>query len=719
MDKIQDIQLKFVEAFKNLDFRVLENTQSLSGLQALFLNRLTPKEILEAFEVGFLPPDLISDSQRKVIELQAYQQEIFEEVGTILRGIGTAVQLLNEVSYVIDIPKDVLEIANTAVSLGNILYSTGTAFSAVGGGVQGVAGVFTLISGVLSGVLRPFGGGRRRRSGASQSQSQILKNQKVLFENQKQISGFLFSVLFGGLRRLFGGGSDESESQKQILKNQKALLENQKQILENQKAIFEGLRAVTRNQEVILSNQERLFERQTHMLRFLERILENQGLMFESLNEKLDVQHKEMVSHFVSLHNLVGSLAFQDFNNCIDLVYTLKQEKVGSDANFLGYKDYQRILNSHPRFVESCFTGILHRTSMSGAKFDQFFVLKNDLSGTGHRIFSSNFLKQRDKEEFLDFYSSALSLFQEHYEMIGAKNLHIATEQLSLVSEDFLDLDQKLKEMSSQEKTFFGSLFFRFDRMKDFLHTPALATNFYYVLEMLPFLEMVDHRSNRVLDYEEMIQQPIRKEGLRVLERLRLMVKIHLAQWNLLSGDLLLPILSEILLDSNHPSQSEVKSLLESAGKRSPLSKNFVLYVIRRALKEMQGEGHSDIPFNLYKEAYESYDVEALNFLITYASKNKERYKVELDESFTYQLIGSEDLSFPLPNPSQVEKGEFVKAIASSESLFFDLLRELNEKIDESLLDHKLSGELTEEEQSLMNRMLFFEFEEGFLGEAG
>ena len=658
---IERRQEVIVEYIENVDLRVTSNTHKITniqldvnnlqsnvdGLQILSYENMSPKERLSAFNRGLLPENMISESDREKLEIQADQQESLEDFGTLVTNIGGAVTIANNLNHIVNLPEGLLEAANTVSQLGSLSFNAAASFASgnIFGGVVALTGLFGL--------------GKKKDNGM-----------------QKAIQG---------------------------------LFEGQKKILESINTLSEGQANIMNNQQKILDS--------------IGQVLVNQEMIYTKLNEKIDRYQEENRASFENLETLmqavsrkIDAVAFAEIALCDDIVKLLNEEKRNHSNQQLRYSQYQSILNSYPITLQKCVSGIFERTSIRGDNIDGFLLLKNHLDYPSERFFPRSF-NVFETEDFLRrIYDPALFLFIEHHNLLHGDNLlHSSIESMSESSGSYHEITMKLNDLSNGESR--ARVFdenFNSGLLRDYLSPYSLIEIAPYIMNVYPFLDVLNLETYEIPDYNVLIRHAgrnNRRDGFLILKKLQKLVRLSLIQENIISGDLILPIYYHILMDEDHPDQNIVKNILASAGPRSILIKNLTRFVVLKELEKapnLNAEGNMTTnPIQAYLNAFNEHDLPVISELL-----NNE-YNINILNGFEagafwnlifptnqYLTFSLSDINFLLPKPFEIESEKF------EHTHFYNTLLELSYAIDEQVLDYVFADELPEEEQYLLNKTL-------------
>ena len=583
-ESMQVSQKTILEAFEAISEYTVENRGFITenreaiidlqgdvgNLQVLAFLNMTATQKLEVFEQGLLDRNMISKADYERLEIESFKEKLVENVSIFLENTGYVVSTINDLNVVIDLPEDLVQGVNVAY----------TVMSSTGQIAAGIASKNPLM--ILAGVASLF-------RLFDDSDDNLRETMEAVFENQKELAEAIQTL---------------AENQVEIVET---FSENFETLFENQGKIVESITELAQNQNVLFQNQQKLFTSFNNFVTHQSEVNSDLNARIEEYRRQFLIYYDRLNTRLSHFRSMTRSLMDQDFRNCIDIVEALQEEKRNHLNRPLSYSQYSKVFNGHVLIVKRCFNGILQRTS-TNIKVDDYFLLESYIDEPlFSEVFSfpveevGDFLTQVYNPALFLFLNNAHILFEnfdqnQDSDQVQGQDffqdhlqqdfLQVAIQELAKPSGNFLSLEMKLSSLPSQE----AKIQIHPTLMGKYIASLALIRNLPYILEIYPFLSLVNP-STYELPIRELLLENLsnesyihRQEGLVVLERLKKIVTISRAQQNLISGNLLLPILHAILLNSNHPHFDRAKALIKSSGLESPLVKNLALYILKKAL---------------------------------------------------------------------------------------------------------------------------------------
>jgi len=531
LENIQSAQDELRSGLEDMQERMGQTERGVANVQKYLFSTMSPERQLAALRQGWFSgmDDADREALEKEIELVKKRKEFEENVASYLKGAG---ELYNIASN-LGVEGPFMEDAAKAIQIGNSAFNAYTAFATgnVLGGISAASSIF---------------GGSGRDAGAERH-AQLVR---------------LLQGLYGRLDV--------------IERKVDALIEGQQRIVENQQRIY--------------------------------------GALID-ISEKLSENHQEVMNKLQDIHDdilynrkIILNDVKTDYGQCTDLIYYpgMGRREADSAVAQIIKKDPEKLLIStaqgvYPQIsdpnsfiqklnrdykptITTCLNILDELQSVSGEFSSLFWLETHEKSRVGGtRTYVDSYIDSTYSPVLSLLYSS--QFLEDHPLDSRIGSLLIPTNSINTLSRKLT------KPVTGWESHFakdqaVGSA----ESLMQRLLAPAVVKwHVDYVLD-LHFYNMLFYQSNNSYELhtvEELIDQAEPSErGFTWLRRAMYLTDIAIAQQNLLGGDVLLPIISEVFDRQNSDTSNEQKQrfgLAELALKSNViLAQNFVMYKLRQ-----------------------------------------------------------------------------------------------------------------------------------------
>lgn len=630
--------------------QLASQAKDLSFVKEFMYGQMSPAEKLHALRAGMVGIPQGSEEYKKEVkkqELVVKQQEFIATSQSILSGANAALTLLSSdfVRETFGISESTLKTISTTIRVGETALNVFANITS-GNWVGAATSVFSL-----------FGLG------------------------QRDIAGERHQEVMNGIREI---------------------QENQAKLFKNQEIMSKQLEAIMDTQKVILESQQKIWDR-------IGDVINNQKITFDAivkLGERMSENHQEVMKKLAEIEHLVRySIHLQKFQLSQDAE---RAWRVIDERQKMGRSITWRELRGHYQRSKDDYTHSL-------AALRDFFVrppegslhpvlcLKgsvNDIEADSENHRNPNFRLRTQG------YEPLLKLFYEYSERSRDQSL----VSLTLPSRTLSSLQVKWEKRSELPIETSGLALikrhiFEPGSFLDISSIHRYGTFLFELQKYLPFLdgfEMFQTARDFIKSIPGNVQPP---NGIRELEMLEHMVSFAIAQQNLLSGDLIIPYLSEVLSD-HMQGKPEVK------GKVAEITGVLANHDTGRLYNQF-------LERNLSKWLIKHHLLgNHLSYILAWNIEGDRTYlkevfpqgwhfrwfeKEDTGKDRGWYLVIQEDekdlLFLPLPSPASLKAGVLEYAYN------FEILIELKRHVVEALLDYQMEKVIPQEQHALLRKM--------------
>jgi hypothetical protein len=652
-------------AIKQNQFDIAENRTHIHSLARHNLMRMSPKEQLKALELPVFDK-AVTEPEKAAIKVHAQQQQQLEDLQYYANGMGSIAMIANNIG----LPTEVTQVLNKTAGIASSLVSSIANFTA-GNYLGGIAALSSIL-GFIDNRESPETIIMKNQAKIMEGIKGVLDGQKILSANQERI--------MTGIKGLF-------EGQKAIIKNQGTMLEGIKEILkgqgilaDNQAKIINGINSLFEGQKLLLEGQQALFDNQKLVLENQQKITETLIKVGTTLSEQIQQNQDEIFKRFDRLERnqefLVKLNRWQivnQFHACerierlltMDLPTFIKTKTVTdltTVIHFINEKinDNTAINNRW----QNCQQGILGLTQMTDQDFNIAYQLNSFIgeSTTG------------DVQIFMEkVYQPLLAILFTHlknHDAIQALfNPAMTIKQLETKS-----FDITVKNHNRLTEKQWLSL------MRHPLHSQTVLKDMQRILRIYPLLDAsIDN--NKIAFHPVQNFNLNNSSGYELLKELAILIDFTIAMETLIGGDLLLPILDQMIWAGEKPEREKAVNIL----KHNPLlSKNFTLYTLQKHLTEPSTVAG-------YAYAYQITDnLEPMNEVFKAPLKNK----FTVDQTW---FLNIDELKLAMPEPNELLAGKLIYFPT------IDQLIKLRKQISQALFDYEFfATHLTATQQQML-----------------
>jgi hypothetical protein len=474
--------------------------------------------------------------------------------------------------------------------------------------------------------------------------------------------------------------------------------ERHKEIMDALANIYQKLDIIEQKIDFLIKGQEQILKNQQQTFEALITISKQIDANQKEVREKLEAIHKDIIYDRQLLNNYV----ITKYTNCYRMIVndptsTKPDTLINTEINkFPAYDELTGLCNkwSSNGDINGCFDIISQVRKLNGTFDNPIFNLKSSEDPNNYKwvqLFIEkvhdpliSFIEQDTSISGLTINQKRTSLFVP---IITAKGLDAKIQQIKALK---LDLSTRYTTTS------FPNSF------KVNIATPlwfeAVERHINFILNIHYYRMVINRTTNQPYPKNNLVNSNVNTVGYEDLKNGLALLDYAIAQQNMYSGDILLPILGAIL--DNHDSLNlkkieEANSLLNT---NSLLANNFILYKFR---KEVLATSN----FINYEFGYKSHD----NFTFSLNFKNnwnlewndnaKDTSGISIPKGWSTK-IGNQYYSVPTPEDLQEGKLAYSQDIQSLINLKTRLLEEID--------TYEIYNSLSQEERKSFNILNLF-----------
>ena len=443
----------------------------------------------------------------------------------------------------------------------------------------------------------------------------LLKGEDLKKANEVISIAMNATKIISGAARAYSG---DPMGAMDVLVGASALLGKKKNDPENMRhaQIMKAFGQVFRNQRQIINNQEKIYDIQVKTYKLIAQVYRYSKESFSFLNERIDVMLGNQAS---ILGNIIEfSDLKEELNSCGEFLntrFSCRYEYLEGNGNInlcLSQIEKQRPVGDFRDFFIP-FSKQMTSTVVRGqfSNFDALVEhfkdedniyayqdckhgLKSILSHDFHPIFKS--ISYPKKGTFASYneafvspvYRPLLDLAKKYmmYDTKSANQFYVSllmphekNKKLSLKHQNIIRIHKDKEEYDLLTYDQIN------DAMTDLIYTSALDVYLSYFTEISSYWDITTRSMEEVLsrsEIQKLSKRRVSRDIKNSYHKLAKLVNISVAQQNLLSGDIMIPLLSKILKHgAKHPDFSLVIKALKN---NEYLSHNVVSYILKEAI---------------------------------------------------------------------------------------------------------------------------------------
>lgn len=639
LSSIEKNQVSIKGQLDNIEGKVDKTQEDVRFIQDFMFGEMSPEQRLASLKKGWFPemPAAEREALEEKIQLEQDRQELITNISIYLNGANQLVGMAE--SFGVD--PEIVEVMGDAVNIGSAAFNAVTAFA---------SGNYLGAIGAVAGLFGP------KKDAGQQRHEQVMKMLKAI--NQKL------------------GVINEKVDK---------LLEGQQNIINNQIIILETLQAI--------SNQ--IDQNHIEVIEYLQTIhgdlLYNRGILIEEFSKgyvQCDKCIRNSVNGDIYINTTEGK--YPSYEEFVEIFKN----------NYQAYKDCIEILDNSrvpasDNEDESNFNSIFH--------LESYKDLDNNTQNYINNVFkpSINFLKAELPNSAHSI--SKLSL-DEKYSLLLAPIKGIEYLDLKITN----PINVWAPRYNRSFDNLFGSL----------LHTTAVKRHVEDVLNIHFYRQLVVYNGESVHTLSELIQNPIEiefnfdkgaKEStseipkssyVNLIDALS-MIDIAVGQQNLLVGDILIPILSEVFdqyqANPDEFNTARYNQAINLLNYNSILAKNFLLYKLKHEIGSNTRMLSYDVALNS-SDPHLLQQITKFNWQFEKSSEEVKEGKRVIKPKGWSVKIGNQNYALPITN--ELFEGIFVYHPD------LETMLKLRKQIVEQLTTYEMFDGLSKQEQLLVNQSI-------------